>query len=338
MIRCPAARVHRSAPRPAVPRLLRSIVAALAALGLAAAPPAAAAPSHRQGAKEAKESSKEAKETKENAKEAAKHFSRGVALYNEADYRAALVEFKRAYELAPNAAVLYNIGQTHFQLQSYAAALATFERYLADGGPGAGHRAEVEQSLETLRARVGKLDVKTNVPGVELAIDDEPAGQTPLDRPIVVSIGRRKVVATLAGQPAQTRTVEVAAEETSTVSLAFTDPTAPRTASTGSSRGRSLRIGWIAAGALGAGALTLGTLAFVTWRDLDDLRGSFPVTHEELDAKSSRLGTLSLAADILGVAALVTGGVTLYLSRSRARAQEVRVGLAPRGLQLTGNF
>src|ERR1043165_5818761 len=65
-----------------------------------------------------------------SVKEAGKHFQRGVTLYNEADYRAALVEFKRAYEIAPNSAVLYNIGQTYYQLQNYAAALVALGRYL----------------------------------------------------------------------------------------------------------------------------------------------------------------------------------------------------------------
>src|SRR5580704_5653549 len=67
-------------------------------------------------------------------KQAADHFDRGVAMYGEADYRAALVEFKKAYEIAPNAAVLYNLGQTYYQLQNYAEALSAFEQYIALGG------------------------------------------------------------------------------------------------------------------------------------------------------------------------------------------------------------
>src|SRR6476619_3947094 len=112
--------------------------------------------------------------------EAGKHFQRGVTMYNEADYRAALVEFRRAYETAPNAAVLYNIGQTYYQLQNYAAALSTLERYLAESGPTAPHRQEVEQTIATLQARVGKVAITTNVPDCEITIDDELVGKTPL--------------------------------------------------------------------------------------------------------------------------------------------------------------
>ena len=40
--------------------------------------------------------------------EARAHFSRGVEFYKEGDYRTALIEFKRAYEVLPNYKVLYN--------------------------------------------------------------------------------------------------------------------------------------------------------------------------------------------------------------------------------------
>src|SRR4029077_6652980 len=118
-------------------------------------------------------------------KEATTHFRRGVALYNEADYRGALIEFKRAYEIAPNASVLYNVGETYYQLQNYAAALAVFERYLTEAGTSAPHRREVEQTLETLRTRVGNVQISTNVPDCEITVDDDLVGKTPSGTPVV---------------------------------------------------------------------------------------------------------------------------------------------------------
>ena len=91
------------------------------------------------------------------SKQAGEHFDRGVGLYGEADYRAALVEFKRAYEIAPNAAVLYNLGQTYFQLQNYASALDSFTRYLSESGESPSHKAEVENAIKTLKTRVGTI-------------------------------------------------------------------------------------------------------------------------------------------------------------------------------------
>ena len=151
-------------------------------------------------------------------KEAGIHFQRAVQLYSEADYRAALVEFKRAYELTPHVTVLYNLGQTHYQLQNYAEALTTFERFLSEGGTT--QRSEVESAVTVLKTRVGKLDITTPAPGWEIAIDDEVVGKTPLAKPVAVSIGRRKLSATKTGENSVSRFVEVAAGETAAVSLA----------------------------------------------------------------------------------------------------------------------
>ena len=129
--------------------------------------------------------------TDADQKEANTHFQRAVSLYSEADYRAALVEFKRAYEIAPHPSVLYNIGEAYYQLQNYAAALDTFEKFVADGGTT--HKSEVENTIAILKTRVGKVDITTPTPGWDITIDDEPAGKTPLAKPVSVSIGHRKV-------------------------------------------------------------------------------------------------------------------------------------------------
>src|SRR5439155_2226394 len=89
-------------------------------------------------------------------KEASTHFQRGVDLYNDGDFRGALVEFKKAYTIWPRANVLYDVGQTQFQLMDYAGALNTMNRYLAETGATAAHRAEVESTVEVLRGRVGR--------------------------------------------------------------------------------------------------------------------------------------------------------------------------------------
>jgi tetratricopeptide (TPR) repeat protein len=277
-------------------------------------------------------------------KEAGKHFQRGVALYNEADYRAALVEFRRAYEIAPNAVVLYNIGETQYQLQNYAAALTTLERYLNESGATATHRPEVEQTLDILRARVGKVEVKTNLPDCEVTIDDEVVGKSPLASPVLVSIGRRKVTAMHAGRQAETRFVEVAAGDTVGITLALADPegvvrAGPTAVAPDPNAGaRLIRIGWITTGVLAVGALTTGIFAWRASSDLDDARHTFGETPGDLQNKASHVTTLSAVADIIGAVAIVTGGVTLGLTLSRSRSHEVHVGLAPRGVLIGGTF
>src|ERR1700753_3858618 len=96
------------------------------------------------------------------------HFKHGVELYKDNDYSAALVEFRRAYELDPRFQVLYNIAEAYFQLQDYANALRTFQKYLNEGATKspAARRAEVEKELEKLKKRVARLEVVTSEPGV----------------------------------------------------------------------------------------------------------------------------------------------------------------------------
>src|SRR5690349_16550442 len=69
-----------------------------------------------------------------DTEEAKSHFQRAVELFHEADFRAALIEFQRAYDAAPNYKVLYNLGQTSLELQDYAGALKAFRGYLDGGG------------------------------------------------------------------------------------------------------------------------------------------------------------------------------------------------------------
>jgi len=280
-----------------------------------------------------------------SSKEAGKHFQRGVTLYTEADYRAALVEFRRAYEIAPNPAVLYNIGETYYQLQNYAAALSTLNRYLAESEATAPHRREVEQTIETLQARVGKIAISTNVPACEVAIDDEPAGKTPLAEPALVSIGHRKITVACEGRPPETRFVDVAAGDTVPLSLSLGAPgdtarplSSPRMDGEHGAGTGLITAGWIATGVLGAGTATVGVLAILASRDLKNARGTFGVSHADLASKSSRVTTLSAVADVLGVAAVVTGGVTLTLWWQRSHSHEVRVALAPNGIQFAGTF
>src|SRR3954464_91421 len=111
------------------------------------------------------------------SREAGAHFQRGVELYNDGDFRGALVEFKRAYQIWPRANVLYDIGQTEYQLLDYASSLRTMERYLAETGPNAVHRQEVENTVEVLRGRVGRIALTTDAGDpCDVTIDDQAAG------------------------------------------------------------------------------------------------------------------------------------------------------------------
>jgi tetratricopeptide (TPR) repeat protein len=284
------------------------------------------------------------------AAEAGRHFRRGVELYGEANYTAALVEFKRACALAPTATAMYNLGETQFQLQDYAAALKTFRRYLAEFGPSESHRAAVARAVETLRTRVGYLKVTTVPAGADIAVDDEGVGQTPVSEPLLVSMGRRKVVASMAGRGAVTEYVDVAAEDHVSVSLQLRPPavnSAPVSVAEAQgtpnpeghpSRGvpvTTLRLaGWIAAGTLAAGAVTFGTLALGESQSLANERNAFPANSAVLSRDANRTATYSILADSFAAAAIIVGAVSLYWTLSPAvdhatTSTQARVTLAP---------
>lgn len=279
-------------------------------------------------------------------KEAGVHFQRAVTLYSEADYRAALVEFKRAYELAPNVTVLYNLGETYYQLQNYAEALTTFERFLAEGGTQ--HKAEVENAVSVLKTRVGKLDITTASPGWEITIDDEVVGKTPLAKPVAVSIGRRRLAANKPGETPVSRLVEVAAGETAAINLAGAggaakpgDGTDTQAPPSGSDRGGNGLIiaGWVGTGALAAGAVVTGILASSKSSSLKDARATFPADKADLDSKASSVKTLALVTDILGASAIILGGVTLYFTLTKpSSTTTARLGTSGSRLLLEGTF
>lgn len=279
-------------------------------------------------------------------KEAGKHFTHGVSLYNEADYRAALAEFRKAYEIAPNSAVLYNIGQTYFQLRNYAAALSNFERYKTEAGPSAGHYQEAEKAIETLKTRVGHVRVVTNEPGAEILIDDELVGKAPLDK-MLVSIGSRKITVIKRGAPPQTRNVEIAVDDNQEVTFLFELATGnsggnanPPPATPAEKKANVVPIiAWTATGVFTATAVVTGIVALNAQSTLKSEQAKLGVTPARLDDLHSRMKTFALTTDVLGGVAILAGGAAVYFTFfSSPKSDSVGLSVAPNGAVLHGSF
>jgi tetratricopeptide (TPR) repeat protein len=289
--------------------------------------------------------------------EAGNHFRRGVQLYGEADYAGSLVEFKRAYALVPSSAALYNAGEAQYQLQDYAGALRTFLRFLNEYGPTERHGADVESSVEVLRGRVGHIGVITVPAGAEVSVDDQPAGKTPLDQRLLVSVGHRKVTAMLPGHAPATRFVDVAAGDDVSVTLdllplgSVAVPAAPpihdrnavpetKTSSRGPSALRT--VGWVFTAAFAAGAASFGGLALRESGDLKMARNTFPASPATLQDESDRTRVYSILADSFTAAAIVVGAVTLWStltpSGSHGAETTARVDLTPSSVNFAATF
>jgi hypothetical protein len=314
--------------------------------------------------------------TKAQQAEAGTRFKKGVDLFKEGDYQAALIEFRRAHDLAPNFNVLYNIGQVYFQLQDYPNALTSLQKYLSEGGSKipSSRKQEVERDIEKLKSRVANVDVTTNVEGAEITIDDVNVGRSPLGKPVLVGAGRHRVVASKTGYVSASKTIEVASGDTPRVSLELAEekgqttatPPPPPPSSTGDTTppppppatgtggappppppASVPWVGWAITGGLAAGAAVTGILALGASSDLKTLRDQPTATRDELDKKSTKVVALSVTSDICTGAAVLAGGISLYLTLSgsssppKADAQtkrDVKVGVTPGGVTVFGRF
>jgi hypothetical protein len=341
-------------------RTLPRILALAAALALAtpAAPVLAQAP------------------TKAQQTEAATRFKKGLELFKDGDYQAALIEFRRANELAPNFNVLYNIGQVYFQLQDYPNALSALQRYLDEGGngiPGA-RRTEVQRDIDKLKARVANLDITSTVPDAEVTIDDVSIGKTPISKSIMVSAGRHKVTITKSGFTPTTKVVEIASAEKQTVAIdpveqkaappvpAPTTPTdqppvAPpaQTAPPPEAPPPAKPVpvaGIVVSSAFVVGAVVTGILALGAKSSVQDEVKSPTATRDSLDSAKSKALGLGVATDVLTGGAVIAAAVTLYVGLSgpakkeappaatqpASRLPKVHVGIGPGSVTLYGTF
>jgi hypothetical protein len=289
--------------------------------------------------------------TSDAKRDAARRFEHAIKLYEEADYILALAEFERVYELVPDYRVLYNIGQVSMQLGRYARAFRTLKEYVARGaGELAPDRAAaVQADLAQLSGRIARLSVEVEQAGAQISVDGAAVGRSPLAEPLVVDVGEHRVQVELPGYAAQSQAFTLAGgdrrDATFTLQSTQAQPVAPVVAPRdkpqvappqpvkASHRGAWVGVGWASTGVLAAGAVVSGALGVAAVGDLRDLRGS-ATNRTALDQAQTRASTRLLIADILGGAALVAGGVTLYVQLSGSSREKATPAAAAPGLKL----
>lgn len=293
--------------------------------------------------------------------EARTRYKKGLELYQEGAFDAALIELQRAYDLAPSYKILYNIGLVDLQLNDYAGALRTFRKYLEEGGKkvDAKRRAEVEKEIEKLQGRVATLSIKTGVSGAEVLVDDQKVGETPLSEPLLVSAGKRKISLSKDGFAPVSRVINVAGGDQKTITLELRStaevkaerkkqeqdkPTKER-GQEAKEPGRPVPwLLWGITGGLAAGTAVAGVLTLGAEKDLDDER-SRPSTKDDLDSAAQKTRTLAIVTDVLLLGTVAVGGYATYKTffadppkDARAEKASLGVSIGPGNVAVSGTF
>jgi hypothetical protein len=276
----------------------------------------------------------------EATKEAGQRYERGLELYSEGDYGLAVIEFERAYELVPNYRVLYNIGQVRIQLGRYAKAKKALEEYLEKGGDEIKQQRKdaVKSDLEMLAGRTALLTIITNEPGADIVLDSLVVGQSPLAGPLLVDAGEHTLEVRKPGYYPKGSQVKLAGREETTVTVEITKVPEAKAGPTVVERIEApvakvdrapMWIAWAATGAFAVGAGVVGYFGMSKANDLESMRTDFGVSRKSLDDTKKSAQTLFIISDSLTAAAVVAGGVALYLTLTTSGSKAAPKDQAP---------
>ena len=118
----------------------------------------------------------------------------GLRLMQKGDNQGAVAKFEEAFRLVASPKILFNMGKAHLALGDEVKAVEELERFL-DEAPFAPKesRDEAQKRVETLRPRLGYIEIQTDDVGSTISVDGRPVGSAPLARPIVVAPGSHEV-------------------------------------------------------------------------------------------------------------------------------------------------
>jgi hypothetical protein len=137
------------------------------------------------------------------------------------DYKGALVEFQRAYDLSQNPRVLYNVGVVEKLLTHYARAVAAWNRELTEGAGKLtpAETTEIKNAIGIVQQFVTTIDITANEPAATLYIDDYAVGQTPFTASVSIDVGKHTLKLSKSGFVDATQQIEVASGQKSSVTF-----------------------------------------------------------------------------------------------------------------------
>jgi hypothetical protein len=104
---------------------------------------------------------------------AADHYDRGLVLYEQGDYQAAVAEFVVAYCDKPHPKMFLNIGQAYERMLNFEKAVAYFERFIRESDDREPNRKRAAIRVDVLRGLPARIIVATVPPGAEVTLSGQ---------------------------------------------------------------------------------------------------------------------------------------------------------------------
>lgn len=288
--------------------------------------------------------------------EATKLFKQGNKLFNNGDYQAALEKFQQARKLYPSHRIDLNIASTLKEMGRHVEAAEAYETFLGRGGtlaPPEIIRA-ARASLEALQGQLGRVKLRCSENGADVKLDDQPVGQTPLEKWIYLKPGshalevckegflcRRETLSFVAGDRKELQfeleakpKAPLPAATVTTPAPAIEPPTPVVTEEAAPPEKRpqwKATAGWITLG-VGAASLVTGVVFGVMVKSkadeyADGVAQNMTYTElEEIRDAGERFEKVEIATLVVGGVAMAAGGGLLlwhYLGRRKQAAHNL---------------
>lgn len=285
----------------------------------------------------------------ESADLAREHFKRGEAAYQKGSYALAINEWQAAYAADARPRIQYNIYQAHERLGQLQEAAAALQRYLSTADPDDPYYSDATARMAALQQRLQATGIRLTggVEGASIEVSGHDWGRLPRPDRVPVQPGNHRVVISMPGYqdfitnvvvPAG-QVVEVAVQLEPIAKAPAADP-APMPAATAAGRAQVGSAGpadepasgtpfFIAAAALGAGAVASGVWAIDRMSELDgcDDRQFFCPEEDAVSTQRNIAFGLTAVLGASAIGALIYGLVVEGSSDSSSAALCAPVGL-----------
>lgn len=156
--------------------------------------------------------------------EAKQAYEAAKLVFADGDFKGALNKFSRAYKLSREPRLLWNMAACEKELRHYASAAQLVQRYLSEGGSKLNQesRDNASSTLQALRSFYSELTLETVPTGATVSIDGVRAATAPLQGPLFVDLGTRRLRIELDGFEPFERHVEIAGAEAMKLEVTLT--------------------------------------------------------------------------------------------------------------------